>query len=587
MSSTSGIVQAGVGTSGMQLTGLASGMNWSTIIQELAQAERAPETQWQQQQSTLTQQNNAFGTISSYLNNLKTDVTKLQDPTLYNATSVATSDSTIATATTSTGAATGSYTFNISQLATAAQITGTSNISQHLVPDGNPADVTLGTAGFSTPITAGTFTINGAQVTVSTSDSLQQVFDNIATATSNAVTASYNSTTDEIQLSSSNPITLGSAADTSNFLQVAQLYNNGTGTVSSANALGRAKLASALNSAGLNTTITDGGSGNGSFTINGVTINYNASTDALTDVINRVNSSGAGVTMSYDTLNNRFNLVNNTTGDVGISLQDNTGNFLAATGLSSGSLTAGKNLLYTLNGSAQQLQSQSNTIGPDSSTVTGLSLTALKTGTVTATVSADTSGITSALQSFVNDYNSVQGYISTQSATSTDSSGNVTAGLLTGDLTANDLAVNLRSSVLGSVSVSGLTAANSVLGSFGITSNGHDNTLTLNTTALSTALSGNLSQVQKFFTDTTSGWGVSVSNYLKATNDSTNGSIEAHQAALTAQYKSIGTQITNLENKISSDSSLWEIEFSNMETAQSKTNQELSYLTQSVSSGSL
>jgi hypothetical protein len=91
------------------------------------------------------------------------------------------------------------------------------------------------------------FTVNGKQVTLATTDSLQQVFDKIATATSNTVTASYDSsvgqpTSDKITLGSGSPIILGSATDTSNFLQVAQLFNNGTGSISSTSALGSVLL---------------------------------------------------------------------------------------------------------------------------------------------------------------------------------------------------------------------------------------------------------------------------------------------------------------------------------------------------------
>jgi flagellar hook-associated protein 2 len=561
-------------------------MDWSTVISELANAERAPETQWEAEQSTLTEQNTDFGTISSYLNDLQSAVTALQSSSLYDATTVSTSNSNVATATTSSGAVAGTYSFNITQLATAASITGTSSISQKLIPDGVPGDLTIGTAGFATPVTDGTFSVDGAQVTIASTDSLQNVFDNIAKATNNAVTGSYNATTDEITLTSSSAITLGSAADTSNFLQVAQLYSNNTDSVSSSGALGRAKLTSSVDSAGLNTTITDGGSGNGVLTINGVAIDYNATNDSLTDVMNRINSSTAGVTVSYDTLNNRFNLTDNTTGNVGISLQDTTGNFLQATGLTAGTTTAGKNLLYTVNGSTQQLQSQSNTITSDSSTIPGLSLTALTTGSVTATVANDTSGITTALQTFVTDYNNVQSYIAAQAATSTDSSGNLTPGLLTGDLTASQIAENLRSTSLSQVSVSGVSAAYSELADMGITSNGQDNTITLDTSALTTALSTNLSQVQKFFTDTTTGWGVSMGNFLTTTNG-TNGSLQAHEASLTAQNQAINTQISNLETKITSDTANWTTEFTNMETAESQTNQELTYLSQSVTSGSL
>ena len=38
-------------------------------------------------------------------------------------------------------------------------------------------------------VTAGTFTINGAQINIATTDTLQDVFDHIASATGNAVTA--------------------------------------------------------------------------------------------------------------------------------------------------------------------------------------------------------------------------------------------------------------------------------------------------------------------------------------------------------------------------------------------------------------
>ena len=579
MASTSGV--------DLSVSGLASGMDWKTIVTELATAERAPETQWQTNQSTINQRNNAFGTINSYLNNVQADVKKLKDPTLFTNRSASTSDATVATVSADSGAITGTFAFNISQLATAASITGKPNISQKLVPDGIPADVTVGTAGFSTPITAGTFTVNGAQVTISSSDSLQQVFANIATATNNTVTASYDATNDGIKLASSSAISLGSAADTSNFLQVVQLYNNNSGQVASTGALGHAKLTATLANAGLTTAVSDGGSGNGAFSINGVTINYNSSTDSLQDVLDRINGSTAGVSANYDSLNNRFVLQNKTTGNVGISLQDVTGNLLAATGLATGStFTAGQNLLYTVNGNAQVLQSQSNTITGDSSTINGLSLTALKTGNVNVTVASDTSAVTSALQSFVNDYNNVQSYITTQSASTTDASNKVTAGLLTGDMDAAGIASSLRSTGFSPVSIPGVSATFSQLANLGITSNGQNNTVTLDTTALGTALANNLTQVKSFFSDATNGWASKFDTYLTNTvGDS--GTLATHQAALTTQSQAIDTQIANLEKTITADSATWTKSFQNMETAMSQTNQELTYLNQSITNGTL
>jgi hypothetical protein len=131
-----------------------------------------------------------------------------------------------------------------------------------------------------------------------------------------------------------------------------------------------------------------------------------------------------------------------------------------------------------------------------------------------------------------------------------------------------------------------LSATFSQLANLGITSNGQDNTITLDTTVLGTALTNNLTQVQSFFTDATNGWATKLDTSLANTvGDS--GSISTHQAALTASSASITTQIANLEKQVTADSANWTTEFQNMETAQSQTNQELTFLSQSVSNGSL
>lgn len=575
--------------SSLAVSGLASGMDWQTTVQELATAERAPETQWKATQTTINNQNSAFTSIQGDLALLQTDMQSLQDPSLYESSAATTSNSSVATATAASGTTPGSYAFNISQLATAALITGTSNISQSLSPDGNLSAITVGTAGFATPVTAGTFTVGGNQVTLNTTDSLQQVFDNIATATNNTVTASYDSGTDKITLTSSDnsEIVLGSAADTSNFLQVAGLYNNQSGSVSSNAALGRVQLSASMANADLATAITDGGSGQGQFTINGVSISYDASTDSVQDVLDRINGSSAGVTASYDSLNNRFLLTNNSTGDVGITMQDVTGNFLAATGLSAGTLTRGQNLLYTLNGSSQQFVSQSNTIAQASSTISGLSVTAVGTGQVTVNVNHDTSGITAAIQNFIKDYNAVQSYISSQQTVTTASDGTVTAGLLTGDQTANDIASSLRSLSFSGGFAPGSSNTISTLSALGIQTNSKDNTLSLSdSTALDSALANNLNGVKAFFSDPTNGLATQLNNYINSAIGD-NGTLLVHEGTLSSQSGDITTQISNLENKITSDTSQWTTEFENMEQAQAQVNQELTYLSEQVSNGSL
>ena len=568
----------------LSVSGIASGFDWKSLVTQLAQAERSPESQWRISQNKLNSQNSAYTIIKSYMSQLQASVQALKDPAIYNNRSAQTSDATIATASSASGGLTGTFNFNITQLATAATQTGASGVSGFISPDGNLNNVTVGAANFATAVTAGNFTVNGAQVALATTDSLQSVFDKIALATGNTVTASYDKTTDKITLSSASAITLGSAADTSNFLQVAKLYNNGTAAVTSSDKLGRVNTGVTLASADLQTAITDGG-GAGAFTVNGVTINFTAGLDTVQSVLDKINNSDAGVSASYDVVNNRFVLANKITGDVGIALSDVSGNFLAATGLAGGAFARGKNLTYTING-GPTLVSQSNTIDDSSSGVAGLSVSALKTDLTTVTVGGDTSAIATNLQNFVTHFNEVQSYITSNAASTADSTGKVAAGTLTGDVDAGNLATSLRSSIFSPVSISGLSATFSQLANLGITSNGHDNTVTLDSSKLNDALTGHLSDVNKLFTDATNGLGAKLDTFLTNTiGDS--GTLTAHQTALTKRSTSIDTQIANLEKSITADSAFWTKEFQAMETAQAQLTQELNNLNQQITKGTL
>ena len=511
------------------------------------------------------------------------------DPNFFNSTVASSASPSVASASAASGATLGTFSFDISQLATSAQMVGVSQVSQVLDPGGDPTTVTVGAAGFSTPVTAGTFTVNGAQVSIATTDSLQQVFDKIYSATKKNVTATYDATADKISLASGDGSTLvlGSATDSSNFLQVAQLYNNNKSTITSTSALGHVNTSAALKAADTQTVINDGGSGNGAFAINGVTINFSASKDSISDVLSRINNSAAGVNASYDVVNNRFVLTNKSTGDVGISMQDVAGNFLAATGLSTAALTHGKNLLYTLNGGTQQLQSQSNTIDSSSSGIAGLTVTALTANKTSVTVASDITTISSAIQKFVSDYSATQNFISSQQSVTTGSDGTVTPGTLTGDTTTNGMVTSLRALMTSVQSITGTTGAVSQLADLGFQTDGQDNLMNLsNSATLTSMLSSNLNDVAALFSDPTKGLAAQMNAYITNTTGD-NGSLTTRTTDLTKESANINTQIANMETKITNDSNQWSSEFQAMETAESQTNQELSYLSQQVSSGAL
>jgi flagellar hook-associated protein 2 len=568
----------------LSVSGLASGFDWKSLVNQMVAVEQAPESNMRVSQNTLNQRNAAYGSIKTELGVLSNDLDTLKSATLFASQLSQSSDTTVANATTSGGAPLGSYLFNIIQLATASVQQGTSNIAAPLSSTNDVSGLVLNTAGFNTSITAGTFTVNGQQITVATTDTLQAVFDKISAATGGAVTGSYDASTDKITLSSTSEIVLGSSVDTSNFLQVAELANNGSGTITSSSTLGAVNTGLSMANAHLAAMVTDGGSGSGEFTINGVSISYSVAADSIQNVVDRINNSAAGVTASYDTINNRFVLTNKTTGDSGVSMQDVTGNFLSAVGLSGGILQHGSNLLYTLNGGAQ-LTSQSNTISQSTSGLAGLLVTATKTGSASITVSSDNATIKKAITDFVTEYNKVQSMISSQTASSTDSTGKVTAGILASDGDADEIASTLRT--IADADVSALSGTVKSLADLGITANGNDNTLSIGDgTALDAALSNHLTDVQTLFSDATNGLAVNLSSFLDKTIGD-QGTLVTKQSNLTKQASDIDTQIANMERLIAQDRQRMTDEFVSMETAQAKINQQLSFLQQNFGSTSL
>lgn len=560
------------------LSGLASGFDWQSLVDQLVEVERVPQQRLLTEQNLLNQRNNAYTSVKTQLSTLNTRINTLKGTALFDSRAANSSSTSIATASVLGGAPIGQFKFNVSQLATTAKQVGASNVGATLNATNDVSGLTLANAKFSTAVTAGTISVNGKQITLATSDTLQDVFNRISTATSGVVTGSYDASTDKISLTaSSGEVVLGSATDTSNFLSVARLNNNGTGTSTSTASLGGLKLTGNLNVANFATALSDGGSGAGAFKINGVSISFNASSDSLTNVMDRINSSAAGVSASYDAVNDRITMVNKVTGDLGVAMEDVTGNFLAAAGLTGGTLERGKDLIYQIN-DGPNLVSHSNTITETSSGLTGLTVNALATGTVNVTVSQDTAKIKSAINDFIGEFNKAQSVIDTQTASTTDAKGKVTAGTLANDSDAYDIAATLRSRTNNTLS--GMTGTIRRMDDLGITSNGNNNSLTLSDeSALNEALANNLEDVKRFFTDATSGLAVKLSAFMDKTIGE-NGTVTTKQSNLTVDAGKIDTQILDLERAVQSNRQRLVDSFVNMETAQAKIKQQLQFLSQ-------
>jgi len=240
-----------------------------------------------------------------------------------------------------------------------------------------------------------------------------------------------------------------------------------------------------------------------------------------------------------------------------------------------------------LNDGTQQLVSQSNTIASSSSGIAGLSVTALATGTATVSVSPDTTTISKDIQQFVTDYNTAQTYIASQQSVTTGADGTVTPGTLTGDTNTTSIVTGLRSLMAQVENIAGTSGTVTQLADLGFQSNGNNNTIALSdSSTLTSVLTSNLNDVKALFSDPTKGLATQMNTFI--TNSiGAKGTLSVRTSDLTQQTQDITTQISNLETKISNDSDQWNSEFSAMETAESQTNSELTYISQGVTNGSL
>lgn len=563
-----------------QLTGLASGLDWRTLVDKLVDAQRTPQTRLRAQQTRYQQQTNALENFKTKLTDLQTSMKNLNDSdSVYAArtASIANSSSTW-TASTSAGTDSGTYQIEVTQLATRSQRVGTADVGSGLSATSDVSGLTIGTLGISTAITEGEFTVNGARISVAKTDSLQDVLNQISTKTGGAVTASYNPVSDKVELTSGSEIVLGSSNDTSNFLASLQLFNNGTGVVLPPKALGVVSVSTAIQNANLRQQVTAvDGSGNGSFQINGVNIDYNINTDSIQAVMAKINASNAGVTASYDKANDRFVLTNKTTGDVGMAISEAPGGFLESLGVSSGStLVRGNNAQFSIDG-GPTLTSTSNTLDATATGIAGLSVAVNSEGSESITVGSDNSGLRTKIDDFISKFNAVQAFIVTATKTSTSSTGDVSTSILSGNREVTGVGESIRKLVFDSVP--GMSGAITRLEGLGIDfKTGTSELQVKDSAALNAALTANPADVKKLFTDGSSGLVTRLDAYLTQMTGST-GIIATQTKNLAKQTTDIDNQVASMERRILAEQAMLEQSFVRMEQVQSQLQSQLTSLT--------
>lgn len=539
-----------------------SAFDWQEIVTKLMDVQRTATIKPVEAEiAANTDKTTALNDLNTLMESLKSSVQAIRTDNVFSLRSVSSSTNTTWTSTSSNGAAVGSYTFDVTQLATQARLAGADNIGSSLAATNDVTGLTVANLRTATAVTAGTFTVNGKQVTVATTDSLDDVFNAISTATGGTVTASYDSSTDKVTLSGSSTVVLGAANDTSNFFSVFKLANNGASSVSSSGKLGTVKTTASLASAGLATTP----SGSGTFSINGVSIAYDTATDTIKSLISRINKSTAGVTASYDSANDRMMLSNNSTGDIGIGVTDDSNGILAALGLTSGTgatLTRGTNALFTVNG-GETLSSTSNTLTDSVHGISGLSVTVNTKDEQTLTIGSDVATMQSYITKFVDAFNAVQSKID-EDTKITITGTKVATSVLTGNREVEGWGTNLRDLVFSSIS--GLSGTIDQLDDLGIDFDGISNQLKIaDSEKLATALTDKPDDVGAYFL--TSGTGFVSKLYTNLTKlTSAN---RAQQSRLSDSNDKLNTQLERLQAQLASEEDRLTQSFIQMQNAQS------------------
>ena len=291
-------------------------------------------------------------------------------------------------------------------------------------------------------------------------------------------------------------VQLGSGSDTSNFLAATQLLQSPTGTVrTSVRSMGVLNPSADLSSARLATALS---ANSGEFSINGVSIAYDADADSLLNVISRINSSDAGVTATYDATSDTVELTADATGSTTIALADTTGNFLAAFEVLAATQALGTSASYRIDGGSLQY-STSNTV-TDGVPGVSLSLLGTTTSAVTVSVAASSSAVRSRTADFVEQFNSTLELVRGHTEYSEDGD----SGVLLGDGMVRGLDLTLRGMV--TQPALGITGDIRSLGDIGVSFGaagaevGTTSLLTLDTAKFDAALADNPEAVQRLLT---------------------------------------------------------------------------------------
>lgn len=485
----------GSSLSGINFSGISSGIDTESIISRLLQIEAIPIQRLQVRQQQLGARQNLLNQFKTRLTALSGAAASLNSATTFNPISALSSKPEVATISGSTTAVTGTYNLQVSKLAQAHKISSSAQTS---------ATDALNLSG--------AFTVNGKGVTISTTDSLTAIAQKINSAgagvTASIIDGGANNAYLTLTASASGEVGTIQIGDANGTLAQTLGLTSGASAIREPIAGGATSVAFTSSNTALASLLNIGVSGSKSFNLNGTDVTVDFDTAGLQDVANAINTSGSGAAATVKselkdgkttykleiTGLNSFTDANGALEGLGI-VQRGFGN----------QLLAAQDAEFELDGIA--LTSATNVI---TTVIPGATLTLLKANETTPetsslSLSRDTGQIKEKIKEFMNAYNAVTDFVKTNTQFDKDT---FAAGGLFGDSTVQGIDAQLASSLFSSPS--GLSGTYTNLTQLGFTFSS-EGQLTLNEATLDSALSNNLSSVSALF---------------RAVGSSTNGQIQ-------------------------------------------------------------
>ena len=390
-----------------RISGLASGLDVKSIVDGLTKGTQTKIEQAKQDLQIQEWKRDAYQDITdalysfqnTYCGSSNTSMLSVNDLTKLSASS---SSGYVTVSATDKSNTENVYISDIISLASAAKVTSSSTVSANPTLTANASTLSgLSGKSFNVSLDGITKTLTFSNRTYSTADDagteLQSLLDNAFG--SGRVTVS--TTGDVISLGAANSeIVINNSGKTGSEVSDILSFTPGESN--------RLKLSSAIG--GSNLALSPGSTF--AFTVNGVGFSFTSS-NSIQDIINKVNSSDAGVVMTYSKTSDTFTFTSTDTGSASaVKLADTEGSFIASA-IGTGTYTNGTDAVIKvgLNGNTDEaslvtLTRSSNTFDIDGTTYT---LTGKAPGNtaegVSVTVGLDADATAKKITSFISAYN--------------------------------------------------------------------------------------------------------------------------------------------------------------------------------------